>query len=81
MVFVVRDPELAPDDLSDAGAGPQLAAEVIRLGSVREALREEAQLVGGEPRRRALVGAGQQAGLAVVAHRRHPLADGDFRHT
>ena len=80
MVFMVRHGELAPDDLGDAGARPDLAAEAIRLGTVREELRDEAQLVEREVRRRTSVGAGQQAVLAVLAHRRHPLADGDFRH-
>ncbi len=75
---MVRDCELAPDDFGDAGARPDLAAEAVRLGPVRQELRDEAQLPGREPRHRALVGAGQQAGLPVLAHGRHPLADGDF---
>lgn len=76
---MVRDRELAPDDLGDARACPDLAAEAIRLGPVREELWHEEQLLGRQPRRRPSVGAGQQADLALLAHGGHPLADGDFR--
>lgn len=78
MVLVVRDRELALDDAGDPRACPDLPAEAIRLGPVREELRDEAQLLGREPRRCALVGAGQQPGLTALAHGCHPLADGDF---
>jgi hypothetical protein len=58
MVFVVRDPELAPDDFGDAGARPQLTAEVVRLDPVGQELREHQELLRAQLRGGPEVGAG-----------------------
>jgi hypothetical protein len=80
VVFVVRDPELAPDDLGDACARPQLAAEAVRLGPVGQELREQPELPRLELRRGTEVWAGAQCLLSFFSGARHPLADGAFGH-
>jgi hypothetical protein len=44
VALVVADAELLLDDPGDAAAGPQLAAEAVRLGPMPQEVRQQAQL-------------------------------------
>jgi hypothetical protein len=76
---MVRDRELAPDEFGDPRARPDLAAEAVRFGPVREQLRYQRALGLGQPGRGPCVGAGRQCLVPLRAHEAHPLTDGGRR--
>ena len=76
MVLVVPDAELPLDDLCDAGAGPDLAAEAVRLRPMPEELRDRPLLCGREPRRIPRRESRPQGVGAPVPRVGQPAADG-----
>ena len=79
VVLVVADAELLLDDLGDAGTGPDLAAEAVRLRAVPEELRDQTLLSGRELGRASGTGAGAQGLRAAVADTSEPTADAHRR--
>src|SRR5207302_6767747 len=75
VVLVVTDAELPVDNLGDANAGPNVAAETIRLCSVPKEIRNHAFLcdrqLGRMPWRRMRPQCCRARALSLV----HPLAD------
>lgn len=72
----VRDPELLLHELHDTRAGPDVAAEAVVLGALREQVRELLELLGREFRRCAGSFAAAQRLGAMVTSGAEPLADG-----
>ncbi len=79
MALVVADAKLLLDDLGDAAAGPEFAAEAVRLGPVPQEVRQQPQLgvaqAGGASRR----GAGAEHVGAALGRGGEPSADGGLR--
>ena len=78
VALVVADTELLMDDLGDAGAGPDLAAEAVSLRPVPEELRDEPFLLGGQPTVAARGGWERRASGRLVGSGQ-PMADGWLR--
>jgi hypothetical protein len=75
VALVVADAELLLDHLGNAGAGPDLAAEAIRLGAVPQEVGDEALLGRGELGRVSGGRAGAERLGAAGAGAAHPAAD------
>lgn len=75
VTLVIADAELPLDDLGDAGAGPDLAAEPVRLRPVPEEFGDQPPLLGGEPRRGPRCGASPERLGAVGPGVGQPAAD------
>src|SRR5262249_19055172 len=73
VALVVADAELI---LDDAGAGPDLTAEAIRLRPVPEEIRDRSPLRRGEPGRGPRRGSRPERLEAAVAGAGQPAADG-----
>ena len=78
MAFVVADAELPLDDLGDAGAGPDLAAEAVRLRPMPQELGDRTLLPGREPRRVPRRGSRPEHLRAKVPGVGQPAAHGDL---
>ena len=76
MVLVVTDAELLLDDAGDAGAGPDLTAEAIRLRTVPEEFGDRSPLGRGEPRWATRGGSRPERLGAAVAGAGQPAAEG-----
>src|SRR5207249_45781 len=68
--------ELLVEDPGDPFTGPDIAPEAIRLGPVPEEIREEAELLGGEPAKRARRGVGVECLRPAAAGGGEPTTDG-----
>src|SRR5581483_10841093 len=73
---VVLHAEFAPDDFGDALAGPAVAVEAPRRGSLCEERGHPCLLLGREARHATGSRAVVQGGLAFQASTGEPLADG-----
>src|SRR5262249_61639189 len=72
----VANAELLLDVLGDAGAGPALTTEAVRLRPVPEEFRDRPHLVRGEPGRSTRRGSRPKCLGTVVAGAGQPPADG-----
>ncbi len=75
VVLLVAHSKLAPNDLVDAGAVPELTTKAVSFGPVGEVVGQEIFLLSGQFRRRARTRSGTQPFRADFGDTRHPLAN------
>jgi hypothetical protein len=76
LALAVGGAELFVEDPGDPFTGPDLAAEAIGLGAMPEEVREEKELLGGEPAERPRRGVGAECLRPAVAGGGEPTTDG-----
>src|SRR5205823_6667786 len=76
MVFVIRDPKLALDDLGDPSTGPHIATKTISFGTVPQKLRDQTLLRIAQFRRVAGARMSEQSIGSLLLRQRQPLAHG-----
>src|SRR3712207_3809827 len=81
MVTMVRDPELAFDDLGNASAGPHVTDEAEGRCSARQEGRQSGQVLRGKAGGRRWRAAGAQRFHATFTPASQPLADGTLGDT
>jgi hypothetical protein len=79
VALVVADAELLLLDLGDAAAGPDFAAEAVRLGPVPQEVRQKPQLGFAQPGGAAGGGPGVGRVEASLGHIGEPGSDGGLR--